>query len=271
MISPDRIEQIFDEMDTYILQLESDPSALGPQYFQDKIAECRNHLNTVSLVTSELNREKLALSGEIRKFEALFQLDFDNLLATDEHVRKLAAIEDRKSTVQHMLRSQRQEIDALKEQLHAVEAVGKVVTLRSKELHSTMTAIRDQKRLMQSEIQTGAFYGDERVPKNLRHSEPTGGMGVDDIGADELDALLAQSEEEVVAEQAAAEAPEPTVEPTSEPEELTVVEEPEPDPPLAVVEAQDSPEVAEVLSFLDGGGTSNSSEENDIAALLDSL
>jgi len=93
------------------------------------------------------------------------------------------------------LKTQRQEIDALKDSLHAVESVSKVVSHRSRELHHTMTEIRDQRKLMQTELQTGAFYGDER-PHNpkLTHSSPSGGFDVDDINAEELDALLEDNE-----------------------------------------------------------------------------
>lgn len=284
MTDPARVEKIFKQMEGYVLTLESDPSAMGSAYFVDLIAECRNYLNNASLVTSELNRERLQLSSDIRRLEALYQLDYDNLLATDEDVRKLAAIEDRKSTVQHMLRVQKQEIDATKEQLHVAEAVGKVVALRTKELNATMTAIRDQKRLMQTDIQSGAMYGDERTPKNLRHHEASGAMATDDIGAEELDALIAaEMDDEPKADEPKAEADAPD----SEAEVLdslisAEVDEPvveaEAPPVVAEVQADPQPEVSleeqEVLDFLAGAPEAVSAPQNDdedFSELLDSL
>ena len=289
MTSPTRVEQIFKQMESYVLTLESDPSALGPEYFVDLIAECRNFLNHASLVTSELNRERLQLGSDIRRLEALYQLDYDNLLATDEDVRKLAAIEDRKSTVQHMLRVQKQEIDAAKEQLHVAEAVGKVVALRSKELNATMTAIRDQKRLMQSEIQSGAMYGDERTPKALQHSRASGAMATDDIGAEELDALIAAEMDEPESESESETEPESEAddsieEQVDEPEAVEPVEAEAPpveaEAPPVVVEVQTtpqpevSPEEQEVLNFLAGSPEVVSvpkTDDEDFSELLDSL
>lgn len=191
MIEQARIETIFDEMGKYVIDLVPDPASMGPSYIQDLVATCRNHLNKVSLVFSELSREKMALSSQLRAHEASYKLEYDSLMATDEHVKRLANIEDRKSTVSHMLRDKQRASHQLKETLHNLEAVYKVVSHRSRELHATMNVIKDQRRMMQTEIQTGAFYGDERVPKPSKpYSNPNGPMSVDDIGADELDAML---------------------------------------------------------------------------------
>jgi hypothetical protein len=69
--------------------------------------------------------------------------------------------------------------------MHNLNAVHKVVAFRNKELHATMTAIRDQKRLMASEIRSGSFYGDER-PTPIRPGEDDGGG----VSAEELAELL---------------------------------------------------------------------------------
>jgi hypothetical protein len=193
MLTQERIDAIFEEMDGYTLELASEPSMLGPQYFQDIIAKCRGHLNKVSLVISELNRDKLATSSELRKSEALYELEYDNLIANDEQVKRLANIEDRRSTANYLLRTLRQKINTLKDSMHALESVYKVVSHRNRELHATMNAIKDQRRLVTTEISTGAFYGDERVPRSQREPrEPIGNMmAVNDAMSEvELEALM---------------------------------------------------------------------------------
>lgn len=271
MPSPAMVEEIFKRMESYVITLEADPTSLGPRYFQNLIAECRNYLNLVSLVSADLTRERLTLGTEIRGLEAAYQLEYDDLLATDEDVRKLSAIEDRKSTVQHMLRSQRQGIDSSKEQLYVADAVGKVVALRSKELNATMTAIRDQRRLIDSELKTGAFYGDERVPQiptKLQHSEATDGMGIDDDL--DLDALISEASDEVAAKLES----EVDIEALAEEviAEITppVVDEVKADPlPLDI-----SPAEAEVLKFLDdpvSAPASGKTEEEDLTDFLASI
>jgi hypothetical protein len=270
MLTEERVDAIFKEMDSYVLELAHEPGMLGPQYFQDIIAKCRGYLNKASLVVSELNREKLETSSELRKLEAVYSLEYDNLLANDLHVKQLANIEDRKSTVGFRLRQERREINELKDRLHAVDSVYKVVTHRNRELHATMNAIKDQRRLMVTELSTGAFYGDERVPRHLRQvSEPTGNMMLDDITEEDITSLL----------------DEPTPEPRVGVQEPDLVKEPVVQEkvstdaaPENVVESKGASE-EEVLKFIEGGDptavqsvvSKPSNEEDDLLSLLDSL
>lgn len=188
-----QIEAIFEKMTTFVITLAREPSSLGPRYFQDMIATCRNYLNEVSLVASALNRERLTVTTDLHALEATFELDFEQMLSTDPHVAQLSSIEDRKSMVNNRLRDQKIQIHKLREQLRSLDTVYKVVSHRSRELHSTMNAIKDQRRLMQTELATGAFYGDERPPQNPKHlHSPAGGpIGLDEF--DEISSLLSDA------------------------------------------------------------------------------
>jgi len=183
MLTEERVEAIFKEMDQLVIELQSDPSCLGPEYFQDLIATCRNYLNRVGLVLNELNRERLAVSSEVRRLEALYELEHDELLANDQTVKELgASIEDRKAAVGWRLRHQRAALNDAKARQHGLNAVHKVVAFRNKELHATMAAIRDQKRLVLSEIRSGSFYGDER-PVSRPGEDDGGGVSAEDLAA----------------------------------------------------------------------------------------
>lgn len=283
MLTEERIETIFKEMNSYVLELAHEPSMLGPQYFQDIIATCRGYLNKVSLVISELNHEKLSNSSELRSLEAIYELEYDNRLANDEHVKRLAHIDDRKSTVGHLLRDQRIAINRIKDNLHALDSVYRVVVHRSRELHATMNAIKDQRRLMQTELSTGAFYGDERVSKGRRApAEPTGLMAVEDeLTAAELEDLMTDSKEgaapDPVETPAAAPDPKPPVEVAPEP--VLVAEKDE--KRLAVEPNVPKTEVSEddVLRFLEGGRAAPpqavvpaaKTEEEELLNILDGL
>ena len=134
MIEEARINQIYEETSSYVIDLAKDPASLGPAYIQETMAQCRLYLNKVSLIFTELSHVKMNISAELRAVEAAFQLDYDDKLANDEHVKRLANIEDRKSTVGYMLRDQKKRINTLKDQLHIIDAVYKVVNHRSREL-----------------------------------------------------------------------------------------------------------------------------------------
>ena len=271
MLTDERIDVIFTQMDGYILELANDPNALGPSYFQDIIATCRNYLNRVSLVISELNREKLTVSSELRRLESSYAVEYDNLLANDERVKALASIDDRKATVGFLLKDQKLQINDLKDRMHALDAVSKVVAHRNKELHSTMTAIKDQRRLMQTEIATGAFYGDERVPKAQRPPrEPNSGMGLDngddDFSVEELEAMLSDSKPEGDSnsketpqeENLNSEVTAPEEEAPSEDAEVIKFiessgeEETQKTPPVVGGEKGDSEDIGDMLSMLEG-------------------
>lgn len=187
MLTDQRVDAIFKEMDELVIELESDPGSLGPQYFQDLIATCRNYLNRVGLVLNELNRERLVVASEVRRLEAAYDLEHDDILANDQSIKELgSSIEDRKAAVGWRLREQRANLNDARARLHSLNAVHKVVAFRNKELHATMTAIRDQKRLMASEIRSGSFYGDER-PTPVRPGEDDGGG----VSAEDLAVMLA--------------------------------------------------------------------------------
>lgn len=184
MLTESRVEDIFRELDSYVFELVEDPTSLGPQYFRDGIAVCRNHLNRVSLILSEIDRDRLAVASELRRKEALFAVDYDNKLANDPVVRALSSIDDRKATVNFQLRDLRVEINELKDRHGVLDAVYKAVLFRNRELQATMTALKDQKRVMQDEIRSGSFYGDERAQPPVE----------DEISADDLARLMSDDE-----------------------------------------------------------------------------
>jgi hypothetical protein len=191
MLTEERVDAIFKEMDGYVLELVPDPTSLGPQYFRDHIAVCRNFLNRVGLVLNELNRERLLVSGELRRLEALYALDYDNLLTNEPEIKSLDSIEDRKSAVGYRLREQRTAINELKARMHSLDSVYKVVSYRNRELHATMTAIKDQSKLMSAEIRSGGFYGDERTDTAGRDPMRSRSMVTDDVSAEELAQMMA--------------------------------------------------------------------------------
>jgi hypothetical protein len=277
MLTEIRVDEIFKEMDGYVLELASEPGMLGPQYFQDIIATCRGHLNKVSLVVSELNREKLAVSSELCRFEAVYALEHDNLLSNDSRVKALASIEDRKATVGFLLRDQRVRMNELKDRMHSLDAVGKLVAYRNRELHATMTAIKDQRRLMQTELSTGAFYGDERAFKGQR--EDNGLAFNEELSAADLEELI--SEPETIEEPVEALGPDlgnqrvvqekvATVEAEVSPVAVSTADE---DSIRQFLEGSETPAPQAVVAPLKdaGGGSDLSSETADFLSILESL
>ena len=185
----ERVKAIYDEISGYEIKLESDPRSLGPLYLQDVIATCRNYQNAVGRIQLEVHREMQDLSRSLRAAETEFQIAFDHALSNDERVRRLPSIEDRKATVNVMLRPQLDGISSIKAQLHDLEYVDKAVRHRHRELTATMTDIKLQRSLIRDEIDSGAMYGDERLGDHER-GKGEGPLG-DDIDVSEIDELFA--------------------------------------------------------------------------------
>lgn len=182
-----RVKAIYDEINTLVIELEADPVTLGTQYLNNLIACCRNYLNRCSSILLEVSREKRDVAARLRAEEAAYQVSFDELLATDERVRVLPNIEDRRSTINVFLRDQRNSIEALKRELQDLEYVEKAVRHRHNELKSTNTDIKMQRQMVRDELDTGAFYGDEGdgVVRKMAQRKPE-----DDLDENAIDQIL---------------------------------------------------------------------------------
>jgi len=185
MLEEKRIDEIYQEMASCVIDLVPDPTSLGPEYFRDKVAECRNMLNRVSQIQSELSRYLLQVSWDLNKEQTSFDIEFDNLMANDPLVRSLGSVDDRKSTANFKLKVRRESVAALKTNKQVLEMVVKVVTARSKELNNTMKALRDQKSAMSVELGTGSFYGDERTTTAVatHKTKETKGLTAEDLNS----------------------------------------------------------------------------------------
>jgi len=250
-MKPERVEAIYAELDVLVVELAKDPGALGPQYLQDLISKTRGFLNKTSLFLSEVHREHFVLERELVALEAAYEVSSDELLANDHRVTRLPNIDDRKAMINLILRDERIAILKLKTQIRELSFIEKVIKHRHKELDNTMGAVRMQKSLMDTEVRTGAFYGDENeVSRNRGGGRPSLG---EDIDEDELARLLGdetlgittpvepvvepEAQMESAAQSAAEEAPQPVVE--------SIVEEPKSGEPA-------DKEAEEITKFLDG-------------------
>jgi hypothetical protein len=160
-MTPERTDEVYAELGRLVVELDPNPAARGPLYLQDLVSRTRGYLNKVSDYMQEVFRERHGLESRKEGLEAAFQVSSDELLAQDHRVTTLPSIEDRKAMVNLILRDERREIEKLSREIRSLHHVEKVIRYRYKELESTMSAIRTQKSLIDMELRTGSFYGDE--------------------------------------------------------------------------------------------------------------
>jgi hypothetical protein len=273
----ERIREIYAELDKYSVTLHPDPVTLGPKYLQDTIAKIRNFLNAVTKLLLDVQAERHQLSREIRRSEDAFKIVLDETMASDERVKKQPNIRDREALAHTIHAEEVKAISVLKLDMDSLLLVEKAIRHRHNELRDTMADVKTQKSLIQSEIDTGSMYGDERVPRsNLT-------MPSEEITEEEAERILSgESESKFVATQVVSFGP-PEVEDMPEPTPVMSEQKATPSPIKASVEITRLPDTApgvetprklsendELERFLNGGELKKkAAEEEDMMALLD--
>lgn len=208
-----RVEAIYDRLPELVLELDPDPVGRGPDYLQNLISKVRGYLNETSVYLQDVLRAKASLESDLEALTASFEISSNELMVTDDRVRRLPAIQDRLAMINVILSEAYRAILEKKREVNNIGYVEKAVRHRHKELDNTMSAIRLQRSLLQSDARTGAFYGDENSKsrgdtwRGKEASDPA-----DDIESDDIDRLLAETEAEQAAEAEVGqdvEAPEP--------------------------------------------------------------
>jgi hypothetical protein len=160
-MNQDSIQKVYDEISQLQIELEPDPTILGPRYINEITARCRNHLNKVTLIRLRISREKRSSKSQLAGEETLLSAERDQLLAEDETVRRQPNLRDREAVANTILRDRLNSIAKLKNEIFDLDTVEKAVTLVHEELIRTSTEIRTQRSVMLADRVSGSGYGDE--------------------------------------------------------------------------------------------------------------
>lgn len=188
-----QVERIYDELLSLSIELEPDPTVLGPRYLNEVISRCRNYLNRATMLLLQLQRQKRELSRSVAGEEAIFRIESDRLLSENEQVKRLPNIKDREAFVNVLLTERVGRINQLKHDVLDIETVEKAVRLRHNELVRTSDNIKTQRSLLLADRSTGAGYGDEAdgAPRDAKgRSLPV----EPDIDENELDRIMGGEE-----------------------------------------------------------------------------
>lgn len=197
-MDPKRVDEIYEQMGKFSVDLPSDAWSLGPKHVHEMISMTRGYINSVSHVLQEILQEKQNLDRAKHGVEAVFRMEADRLLVEDDRVKRAPNITDREATVNLILRERRTEIQLLEGQLLDLSYVERSVRHRYNELKATMSDIRAQRALIRDAIDTGSFYGDEtETSRGSKFRAPSpDGLSEDDIDKSmrELDTMLVTGE-----------------------------------------------------------------------------
>lgn len=189
----EHIAEIYTALEGLVVELDPDPNARGPGYLQDLISKTRGFLNRTSHYLHEVLREVHAEEMALEALESAFQVASDELMSNDRRVSGLPSIQDRLAMVNVLLGAERREITTRKRVLKNLGHVERVIRHRHKELENTMSAIRLQRSLLETEIRTGSFYGDESEQSRGSRWAKASATQVD-VSEDEIAQLLKVAE-----------------------------------------------------------------------------
>jgi hypothetical protein len=179
----ERVEVIYHTIEGLHIELDPDPTVLGARYIMERVAKCRNNLNIVSQLRQSISRERRDLKKQLSGEEACLAIERDNLLASNEIVRKQPNIRDREAVVNTMLRDRLNRISQLKADILDLDTVEQPVKMVHDELTRTATEIRTQRSMIQADRISGAGYGDESGDYPRSHKE-------DDLDEEALDRIM---------------------------------------------------------------------------------
>ena len=257
-MTPEQIEEMYERLPTLVVELAPDPTARGPAHLQSLISQVRGYLNQTGIYIQRVLKAKAELESELEAQQVAFQISADELLAEDRRVTRLPAIRDREAMINFLLSDDRKTIMLLTKQVNDIGYVEKAVRHRHRELEHTMSAIRLQRSLIQTELKTGSLFGDEgeesRGSTWGRHPSKD-----EDIDEEEIDRLMDEAEAEGEDEEGN----------EAEPAEPEVADEPTEDEDEEEDEGEDEGEDEEEDEG--EGEDEDEDEEDDLLSGLDDL
>jgi hypothetical protein len=177
-LTPEKLSQILDEVGSYEINLEVDPTLphLGNAYLQKAISTCRNYMNRVNYYMQMVKMQERTLRTALKTAELDFDMKISEKLADDALVRKQPSIEDRKALAMTMLRTEHELVATIKSDLQDIEETGKLLKMKYDHLKGTVADIKMQRSLVKDDaiIRMGGEDGYSRPVINQNGTVPNG-------------------------------------------------------------------------------------------------
>lgn len=178
VLSREKLEQILEEVSTYEVALEEDPTQvhLGTRYVQRVTAQCRGFLNRVTYYIQLCKRQEKNLRRDLKEAELDLEFKMKEKLADDQLVRKQPSIEDRKALASSMLKDEYQRLGTMQVDLLDLDETIKILRMKHQDLQRTSGDIKLQCTLIRDDIrdQLGGGNGYMKPQTGRDKSVPNG-------------------------------------------------------------------------------------------------
>lgn len=189
-----RIEEVFNDLGTMQVQLDSDPLAYGPKRLNAKVAEARGMLSRCERTFTQVSKDLLALQRRHRARETEFKIKMSDLFANDPETRAGRNVSDREALARTKLKEDVQEIARLENLIQDLQTLMTVIKAKRADLRDVMGRLKDQIRLCQEETGLGGRWGSQ-VPGAV---PLTPGIGASAVGSGlEMAEVLAGVQSEI--------------------------------------------------------------------------
>jgi len=164
VVDEERIRRIHEELSDLHEELDPDPLSLGPKRINNKVAKVRNMLRRCVGVELQLAEDLHWFKRSLNRQQGHYELEFQDLIAHDPHVRAGRNIQDREAVAKIRLKERYMAIRALEESVSDLEALLIVVRIKSRDIRDTQSRLKDQLKICEHELALGARWGDFRSP-----------------------------------------------------------------------------------------------------------
>jgi len=171
-VNRDWIKKVFDDLPNMRVELVENANSMGPNYLKTQLILCRKYLNEVNQHLQTLKHYMWAVQRDLDATKAMYTTQLDNLIATDDRVRRGTSYKDRVAIANQVLADLVKEIHTLEEQGRELSIVEEVIKVKMKELREVGSDIRTARSLIVDELNLGGQYGSEDRPGKKVNNDP---------------------------------------------------------------------------------------------------
>ncbi len=158
-VSEDRLSEIYGELRTMDVDLDSDPIELGPRRFNNKVAETRSLLSRLDQIFLQVSEDLHFYQKRANAKKTIYELKKKEALVNNPTVRNGRSQAERESLAEFDLMDEIKEIAAHESCIFDLEAILKVIKSKRTDLKDIQSRMRDQLKLIEHDITMGAQWG----------------------------------------------------------------------------------------------------------------
>ena len=159
MIEQSWIDNIFKDLQSMDIHLDTDPLAFGPDRLNSKVAEVRKHLSRTENLFLEISHNLQKFKRDLLLAKTDFSIEKTRLMSEDPYVRSGRSQPEREVLAEQRLVEKTKAINSLDITIQDLEAIDKVVKAKRADLKDIQNRLKDQLKLCQEQIGLGQRWG----------------------------------------------------------------------------------------------------------------